>query len=69
MTRKRFVKRLMGETGCGKDWAAYAASRRPPRFSYCMYFHPAVIWTLMMGNPSSTRIMQYVAKLNRKLKS
>lgn len=69
MTRKRFIKRLMGMTGCGRDWAAYAASKRAPRLSYRAYFHPAVMWTLMMGSPQSTRILQYIAKLNRKLQS
>lgn len=69
MNRKRFIKRMMGVTGCGRDWAAHAASKRAPKFSYSMYFHPAVMWTLMMGSPSSTRILQYVDKLNRKLKS
>lgn len=68
MNRKRFIKLLMGVTGCGRDWAAHAASKRAPRLSYHAYFHPAVMWTLMMGSPASTKILQYVAKLNRKLK-
>ncbi len=69
MTRKRFIKRLMGMTGCGRDWAALAASKRAPAPSYRTYFRDALIWTLVMGSPSSTRILQYVAKLKRKLES